>query len=210
MASLTLPRISNVTLRHRVVCLVAMMLVCALKVDAQVNKECSLGALSNCTAAAFRAGLVPIGCITSNRKGDGSGCATDVCFSHATGSSCVDGDQCSPVPTGDFKCMSSQLLCWSLNETQCASRKYCAWVPVSGYCNYTVPTVAPATARALELQDDCPAIHPVVLAILIIMFVTLLIAVAIVVVVVVLNKKKQDELEREDEEAEAEAAIGRL
>jgi hypothetical protein len=175
--------------------------------------ECSLGSAQDCSATAFRSGSVPAPCITNDRTGTGTGCKTDPCSQYITGTSCVDGDQCSAVLVGQFQCSSSQLLCWSLNQTQCALRSYCKWVTGStsatSYCNYTVPDVAPATARAAELTNNCPAIHPVVLAI-IVMFVTLLIAVGIVLFVVLLNKKKQEELEREEEEAEAEAAIGRL
>jgi hypothetical protein len=111
-------------------------------------------------------------------------------------------------------CISSQLLCWSLNATQCATRRYCSWVTAASfansYCNYTTPLIAPATALAQEMASTCPALHPVVLAILVVMFITLLGAIAVVVVVVVMNKKKQEDLDREDEEAEAAAAVGHL
>jgi hypothetical protein len=196
---------------NRLHSLVAALLVALALVFHSAEADCPMGTLANCTAAAFRAGLVAEGCITSNGRGDGPGCAEDGCSSQKSGATCVAVSQCSPVPLAAFRCASSQLLCWSYNETQCAQRRYCSWTTTAiPYCNYTVPLIAPAVAHAAELNDSCPAIHPVVLAILIIMFVTLLIAVGIVLVVVVLNKKKQDELEREEEEAEAEEAIGRL
>ncbi|CUG91831.1 membrane-associated protein, putative [Bodo saltans] len=191
--------------------IMAAVIVTMMLLLRSTDAACSMGAQANCTAAAYRAGIVAQGCITTNRLGDGPGCADDVCASQVTGASCVVAAQCSPVPIGTFRCASSQLLCWSYNQTQCALRSYCSWTTTSSpYCNYTVPLIAPAVAQAAALSDTCPAIHPAVLAILIIMFVTLLIAIGIVLGVVVLNKKKQDELEREEEEAEAEEAIGRL
>lgn len=163
---------------------------------------------ANCTASAFRANVVPLGCLATDGVATKVGCITDPCSSSTP---CAIGSGCSITPTG---CVTSQLLCWSLGASSCGARSYCKWITgataADSYCNFTAPSIAPATAAANAAANTCPAVHPALLGILIAMLVTLIVAIGVVIAVVFVNRRKQEEIDREEEEAEAEAAVGRL
>lgn len=177
---------------------------------------CPMLASQNCSAQDVRNGQVSRYCVGPNAVSPSS-CTTDTCLSYTTVQQCVMDTTCASVPVDSISiCLSKKLLCWSLKAANCASsaRPYCQWVngstDASSYCNYIDPKKS-ATAMAAALTDNnCPAIHPAVLAILIIMFITLLAAIIVVAVVVCFNKKKQEELDKEEEEIEAERAQRRL
>jgi hypothetical protein len=99
-------------------------------------------------------------------------------------------------------CMVRDKVCALLtNATQCNMYSFCKFE--SGNCNFAEPTI-PQGAAGDSVADKCPALHPVVIAMLALMFITFVGAVVLVAVVVYRNQKKFDD--DEERRAQIEAA----
>uniref|UniRef100_A0A7S1MJR5 Uncharacterized protein n=1 Tax=Neobodo designis TaxID=312471 RepID=A0A7S1MJR5_NEODS len=99
-------------------------------------------------------------------------------------------------------CMVRDKVCRMItNSTQCDIYSFCKFE--NSQCIFATPTI-PQGAAGDSVKDKCPALHPVVIAMLALMFVTFVGAVVLVAVVVYRNQKKFDE--EEERRAQIEAA----
>lgn len=160
---------------------------------------------------------------------DSGACCQDDCYVPASGSSspvktpqeCLNTNmdttatppvtRCAALPStslGSVLCVNKEKLCMLLNENQCQARgSYCSWA--NGACKFQVSQFGGATAGpAKSAEDECPAMHPLVIAMLVLMFISLVVAV-VVVAVTVIQRQKEADLEEQQEEARAAAQAGR-
>lgn len=141
-----------------------------------------------------------------------------MCTQSATGSCCVDvcamtdagnciSAGCALIPGRgtDSLCISKNKLCGLLSTTQCSLYPFCNKTDAAQPCRFQGPKQVSAPPGE-SVADKCPALHPLVVAMLALMFVTFIGAVGIVGFVVWKNQKKADEEEARREQAEAAAA----
>lgn len=141
-------------------------------------------------------------------------CCADPCSSFPSASLCPSAS-CAPLrtaggsgPAAPINCVSRDKLCWRLvTETSCKTFKFCQWS--NSLCQFVVPTLSGGTG-APSVADVCPALHPAVVAMLALMFVSIVIAIVVVAVVVVVNQRKADKAALEEEERDHEGALGKL
>jgi len=140
-------------------------------------------------------------------------CCVDQCRRYASPSRCASDNNCVnlPGPQGGTAstCVNKNKLCMLFGSQGCGSKYwFCSNVTGSGSsvpCHYVNPTPAQA-AEGQSVNDVCPAMHPVVIAMLALMFITFVAAVITVAVVVQRRQKAADEEEERRMQAEAAAA----
>jgi hypothetical protein len=146
----------------------------------------------------------------------GNRCCEDPCKAYSGTSTCTDNRNCAALPfhsnggsEAEAVCVRREKLCSLLSvgsgvgdakNNQCGLYSFC--FNRGGVCDYVNPTSGAAAAATLAPGEDvgskCGALHPMVVAMLALMFVTLVGGIILVGVVVVLNQRKAD---AEDAEA---------
>ena len=173
----------------------------------------SAGSNGRCPLSYFRSQpLNDIKQIYMQCEDNGATCCTDICTLQASASACrglVDpatgAPNCIYMPASDssYTCVAKKKLCLLNSPSDCAKLPLCEMNNVTGTClvrlTYSVAEIAGASINA------CPALHGIVIAMLVLMFLSLVTAVVIVAVVVVYKQRKADEEEKKAQE-EAEAA----
>lgn len=141
-------------------------------------------------------------------------CCHDPCMEMDEAEECSTlGDECLPLPSSYFKaavCVNRNKLCALYDEGTCRNYNFCTWV--GGMCQYKVPTSGSGEitgAPGGTVADQCDAMHPLVLAMLILMFLSLAGAVGFVAYVVQKRQKQADEEEARAEAQEVAAAARR-
>ena len=132
-----------------------------------------------------------------------SACTVDQCSQFSDASSCLAVKGCAPVPEqgGLVACIAQSKLCQLTPDNQCAGYRFCS--NSSGSCAFDVSSSAPSTDDGPSVADSCPAMHPMVVAMLVLMFLTFVGAVVLVAFVVVRNQRQADEDEKRAETAAA-------
>jgi len=189
---------------------------CATNVDANTALPCT--STSSCTEADFNRDITVYSnnsillnryrmCIQgpSTPTQPNGVCCVDNCAVQDS-SSCISAG-CALIPgrgTASL-CIGRNKLCGLLTGAQCTYYSFCNRTSPTSPCRFQGPkaiNVAPGPSVA----DSCPALHPLVVAMLALMFITFVGAVVIVGIVVWRNQKKADEEEARREAAEAAAA----
>lgn len=130
-------------------------------------------------------------------------CCPDPCGKHTGTDACAADYRCAALPVSSSptpyaaatsKCVLKGKLCHLLsvaNPNDCELYSFC--FNDNGLCNYQNAT-APGGAAALEdLDAKCGGLHPMVTAMLVLMFLTFVGGIAIVVITVIKKKKEADE-----------------
>jgi hypothetical protein len=201
--------------------LVAALLVaavaaqCPADVGTTLQKDICKSFTDGCSAAQFlaRISLLNSSATDPVMKGYldcwhvGGACCVDECRVHKLKDSCVKSGQCAVLPGNGRtnQCVNKNKLCGLLTPEQAKPYIFCKQDVTPGM--YDVP--AEFIAAALDesaVTDKCPAMHPMVIAMLVLMFITLVAGVVVVAVVVIRNQKKADEEEARAEVAAAAAA----
>jgi hypothetical protein len=151
---------------------------------------------------------------------DGTTCCTDPCTLQLDVQGCLglmlpDGSstRCSYMPYSGsrYNCVSKWKLClrFSNSVAECQRNVMCEMNNASTPPTCIVkPRFQTEQAAATATLDECPALHGVVIAFLVLMFISLVGAIVFVIVVVIYKQKKADEEERKakEEQEAAEAA----
>lgn len=141
-------------------------------------------------------------------------CCGDPCRLYTDLASCASDPTCVPLPgisATTFTCVQQNKMCALFDQWTCTNiYRFCKWT--GGDCVYQQPITAAGAAGTLApdqtVDAKCPAMNPLVMVMLILMFVTFAAAVGVVAYVVWRNQKLSDEEERKAE-AEQFAALAR-
>jgi hypothetical protein len=172
----------------------------------RANALCTAGSAADVTITFGKALTFPAvyaACI-ANPSG---GLCVDECVVRT---SCMSSSICTLVPgrSTALNCVSKDKLCSAFsgsNASLCQSMPMCGFDSSSKAC-YFAPPSNPTTPPGESVAEKCPALHPIVIAMLVLMFLTFIAGVVIVAVVVIRNQKKADEEEQRKEQAAAAAA----
>jgi hypothetical protein len=215
---------------HNNVFEVVALLLCVLVIAA--NAVCNVPPSSvcsaitqQCTATYFKAQLNDTSISPTFRNalltafrncnpGNGTDCCSDPCAKHTRPSDCFAEPGCYPLSTAQdvVTCLTRSKLCSLATEgAWCNSMDYCTWSSANSLCTWQLPvgkTPAPASPLAPDenVDEKCPGLHPLVIAMLALMFISFVAGVAVVVVVV---RRKQMQADAEAAEQDRKEQLRR-
>jgi hypothetical protein len=135
-----------------------------------------------------------------------SQCCVDDCYARLS-PACLNNPMCMLIPGAGqtIECIRQSKVCavLSLNATQCSRYSFCE---MQGSTCVFKKMQAGEAPPGVSVADACPAMHPVVIAMLALMFATLLGAIGVVGFVVWRNQRKADEEDERRAQIEAAAA----
>jgi hypothetical protein len=155
-------------------------------------------------------------------RDNGDTCCNDPCINFQSSGDCLkpteSADTAAPLcvfmagtvdqasAIGRFQCLSKVKLCALSGNATCSVTPLCEWDASNNQCNLKL-SYSPQEQAAGSISN-CPALHPAVVAFLVLMFISLVGAIIFVVVVVIVKQRKADEEEKKaaEEAAAAEAA----